>query len=683
MTPRRRSWIAVAVAVLLGVGLLAARQLLVERDPLDRLSAAPEPDGVRTVHSGSWWFPRGGPFVLGFESPGGEAALAIDGRTVARGAGLQSQRVVFDAGAREVRFTAPPGARLLWHPPGRRGPLEYVPPSSLLPEPPDRARFGPDAGTSRADGVIAALLGLLALGLALFLARDWLRQVDRRTTALAGGVLLLALAVRLVDLGGAGQTWDEDVNWSAGRNYVTNTLALDVSQPSWRWNLEHPPVTKLVAGVGAQLSDGYGPSRALSALMVALGCALLVPIGRRLYSLPVGVIAGAAAALTPHLVAHGKVVGHEAPTVLLSTLAVLLALAAHDRLGDLAPRQARRALAVRLAVIGLVLGLAIFSRFVNALLGPLLGAILLLQAPAGARRQTLALGALLLPLAALTVGVALWPRLWETPIAHLQESWEVLRRPHSPEPFLGQVTSTPGRHYFLVYLVATAPLGLLLGAAAWLGRALHRRERASLVVALWLAVPLLVLLSPVRQDGVRYIMPSLMALAVASAAGLEWLVALAARRLAPPQPARLTAAAGAALVLYLGVTCARVHPYYLDYYGEHVGGPAGVAARRSFEIAWWGEGLGEAVDVVNRLAAADARIHRGCVEPSHLTWLRGDLWKREARRPADADWILHYQPSWRPCPVPPGAELVHEVAVMGAPLVRVYRRAGAGSDTLP
>ncbi|HLU64922.1 MAG TPA: glycosyltransferase family 39 protein [Kofleriaceae bacterium] len=680
MSERRRSLVAVAAAAAAIAALLAARAALVTGDPLDRLARAPE--GDRVAHTGSWHFPRGGPYVLGFESPGGEASLEIDGRPVARGAGLKSGRVVYQPGAHAVRFVAPPGARLLWHPPGRRGPLEYVPPSSLAPEPPEQAAFGSGAGASRGDGVIAGLIGLVAFGLCLYLARARLRQVDRRTAALAAGVFALALAVRLVDLGGAGQTWDEDVNWSAGRNYVSNWLALDVRPSSWQWNLEHPPVMKVIAGVGAQLADGYGPARALSALMLAIACALMVPIGRRLFSLPVGVIGGAAAALTPHLVAHGKIVGHEAPTVLLWTLALLLALGAHDRLGDLAPDRARRRLAIRLAVIGAVLGLAVFSRFVNLLLAPLLGAVLLIQAPPATRGRTAALGAAILPLVALAVGFAVWPRLWETPIAHLQESWAVLKKPHSPEPFLGEVTNQPGRHYFLVYLAATAPLGVLLGAAAWLGRAVHRRERGSLLLALWLAAPLLVLFSPVRQDGVRYIMPSVAALSLAAAAGLDWLVALAGRALSPGRRARATAAAGAALVLYLGVACARIHPYYLDYYGEQVGGPAGAAARGWFEVAWWGEGIAEAIDHVNRNAAPGARVHKGCVEPSHLTWLRGDLWEREARHPAAADWMIVYQPSWRRCPVPDGMVLSYEVRAQGAPLARVYRRAGTSSDTL-
>ena len=273
----------------------------------------------------------------------------------------------------------------------------------------------------------------------------------------------------------------------------------------------------------------------------------------------------------------------------------------------------------------------------------------------------------MVPLAALLVFVALWPRLWDAPFDHLSQAWDKLKVPHSPEPFLGAITNDPPRHYFLVYLFATAPLGILVGAAAWIARALHRREMSSLVVLFFLVAPLLVFLSPVRQDGVRYILPSLVALALAAAAGIDYLVELARRP-------RLFAAAAGLLVLYLAITCVRIHPYYLDYYGEQVGGPAAVARHRRFEIAWWGEGVADAVAHVNANAAPGARVHKACVEPSHLTWLRGDLWQREARRPGDAEWIIVYQPSWKKCQLPPDAELVHQVSAQGAPLARVYRR---------
>jgi hypothetical protein len=193
-------------------------------------------------------------------------------------------------------------------------------------------------------------------------------------------------------------------------------------------------------------------------------------------------------------------------------------------------------------------------------------------------------------------------------------------------------------------------------------------------VLAWLIVPLAVALSPVRQDGVRYVMPCLAALALMAAAGLDAIAVVAARRMRLARGRLPFLALAAVAAAYLGVTAARTAPYYLDYYGEHVGGAGTVAERRWFETAWWGEGLDRAVAYVNAHAAPGARVHRECVAPGHLTWFRHDLWDPMTRDPREAAWIVAYAPRTRDCPVPPDAAKVHEVVHDGAVLAAVYRR---------
>src|SRR5258706_5785327 len=157
---------------------------------------------------------------------------------------------------------------------------------------------------------------------------------------------------------------------------------------------------KYLAGVGAQFSDGYGPARALSAVWVALGCALLVPIGARIYRFRVGVLAAAIAALLPPLVAHGQIVGHESPTVLWWSLGILLALGVHDDLPE-DYAGARRSIRIRLVAVGVAIGVAFASRFVSGLLGPLCLVIVTVYAHPAWRRRVLADAAWILPLTAL------------------------------------------------------------------------------------------------------------------------------------------------------------------------------------------------------------------------------------------------------------------------------------------
>jgi hypothetical protein len=674
----KRALIVTAAALAATAALLGGR-LAVRDAPLDRLAL----EAGGESRTGSWHFPRGGPYVLAFQCRT-DCELAIDGRVVARGRGLQRSvrrkpdDMVYEAGVHAVRLRG--DARLLWHPPGRRGntELEYVPASSLSPEPPEAARFDSGAGAAVLDGLVAALLLGVWLGWGLALAWPSLRLVEPRqrlrTWAPAAVVLTVALAARLWGLGDAGQTWDEDVNWSAGKNYVTNVLELDFAPESWIWNLEHPPVMKLLVGVGAQLADGYGPARAISAAMMAIACALLVPIGRRLTGAKCGwgpgFYAGVFAALSPHLIGHGQIVGHESAAALWWTLGILVAL----RVAETPP--GRWHLERRLAAAGVVLGLAIFSRFASGLLGPLLYAVVVIRAPGGRRLETAWKAAAILPLIALAVGFVLWPRLWSEPVTNLLEAWARLKNPHGMEPFLGEMTNRPPLYYFVTYLVATAPVGLLVAALVGMWRLVERRDGGAAVLGLWLLIPLAIMVSPVRQDGVRYVIPSLFALAMLGGLGVARLGELAARWI-PRRPVVIGAALAAGLALYLAIAGGRARPYTIDYYNELTGGPERVARERLFEIAWWGEGLAAAIEWVNREAPEGARIHKACIAPSHLAWLRADLWGGVTGSLRQADWMIIYAPlaqMSRRCAPPEDMELVFEEDVMGAPLVRVYRR---------
>jgi 4-amino-4-deoxy-L-arabinose transferase-like glycosyltransferase len=672
-----RFWGAVPVALI--VALLALRAC-VATDPLSHLARGAvdpaDPPGT-IVHVGSIDIARGGPVKLGFYSPG-PARLTVAQKpgpvTWAtayniRGQGLYSDRVVIEHGVVGIRFAAAPGARLLWSPVGRRGELEYVPASVLSPHPPQEATFGATAGANLLDGFISlAILVIVCVSLCI-LVRRRLFAIPRDVLLAMAGVFAIALAARWIDLGGFGQTWDEDVNWSAGRNYITNLLDGNFARWAWQWNFEHPPVMKYLAGIGAQFADGFGPARALSAVWLALGCSLLVAIGARLFSLRIAILAGGIAALLPPLVAHGQIVGHESPTVLWWLLAAVLALGLFDRLdvtADKLDRPTLRALRIRLAWLGVAIGVAVASRFVNALVGPLCAAVIILQAPRPLRRIVVREAAWLLPLAAAVTLYALWPRLWLHPFAALGESFDKLKKPHSAEPFLGATTNQPGPHYFLVYLVATLPIAVLAGAI-WGG---VRSARARVwVPLLLLVIPLGVMFSPVRQDGVRYVMPSVAALALLAAVGWDHAAQLVERRYRFGFHA-----VAAALGLYLAITLARIHPYYLDYFGEQVGGPGTVARHGWFETAWWGEGVADAVEYVNDHAAPAARVFRDCIEPYHLAWFREDLWNPMVHDPRAADWIIAYAPASHGCPIPRELHRVYEVTAGGAVLAAVYAR---------
>ncbi len=665
--PRYWGVIPLAVCAL----LLGARACLHDA-PLDRLAVtareAADPPST-TSYAGSIWIARGGPVVVGFESTR-PARLQIGGRTL-HGNGVVKERIVVPEGPLALRFAAPSAARLVWSPVGRRGDPEYVPASSLSPEPPERATFD-HPGTARLDGAIALGLLLVIGSSLLLLVRRRLAKAPLYVWVGIAAVFAGALLVRLFDLGAEGQTWDEDVYWAAGRNYVTNLVGLDFSDSAWIWNYEHPPITKYLDGIGAQFADDFGPARALSAIWSALGCALLVPIGARLSRLRVGVLAGVIAALLPPLVAHGQIVGHESPALLLWAIPILLSLGVHD------DRPERRTLVTRLAWIGAAVGIATASRFVNGFAGPLCAAIVVIQAPAVWRLRTVALGALTMPLAAVLTVYLVWPRLWLHPVANLDAAFAKLSMLHGTEPFLGEMTREPGGHYFAIYLAATAPIGVLIACIAWLVRTSLATRRAfasrmpelvnaHAILLLWFAIPLVgIVLSPVRQDGVRYVMPCILALAVIAAAGIDALATWVRARHA-------FVALAASFGVYLGITLLRAGPYYLDYFNEGTSAGA-LAHNKTLEVAWWGEGLDRAVDYVNVNAEPGAVIYRDCVEPAHLAWFREDLWDAMTHDRAAATWAIAYAPRTRDCVLPAEMREVYEVRHDGAVLAVVFHR---------
>jgi predicted negative regulator of RcsB-dependent stress response len=179
--------------------------------------------------------------------------------------------------------------------------------------------------------------------------------------------------------------------------------------------------------------------------------------------------------------------------------------------------------------------------------------------------------------------------------------------------------------------------------------------------------------STLRIGAGRYVIYAWPALLLFAAIALVALGSFLADLVFAVHPRVRTALRAAPAVLAVGYTAfalMRVEPYPLDYFDELVGGPAGVAASKLFEVPWWGEGNLAAVRALDTNAPQGARVHLNLWPKHVLEHLRDDLVLVEDPALADYDLVSHLQYFATPAP---GCTLESSVQVAGAPLVDTYR----------
>lgn len=483
-------------------------------------------------------------------------------------------------------------------------------------------------------------------------------------------LVLLSAGLALHHLSGDAATADEPVHLAAAVEIVRDGTG--------RWNPEHPPLAKALAGFALtglpirSADDPFrsppGPGRLLRFLyanetpgrtilfrarlpFVALLGVLLLAVraeARRRWGPWAGCAALAFAALEPTLVAHAGVVH----TDVAVTLFVLLSLAPLARLATPAARGAA-------PLLGLLWGLAFLSKFSAPLLAlctlPFLAADVtptFRDLPLLSRRLLAAVGiALIVTLAgfgwayrnqppedrhalavdrlesrgrspaaarlALAAGEALPPlgNLLTGALSVVLQS-DVGA---GVNYFLGRVSREGSPWYFPVALAVKAPLGLLLGLGVSLAARGSRRFAGLLGGAL-----LLFLLLSARTTyniGVRHALLFLPLAAIAAGAALT-----------SPAP-RLRRAAALGALLVSAVEIATVHPHELSFFNALAGGPEG--GRRFFVDSNldWGQDLLRLAEVAPAIAPGGLGtvVFGGDLPARHAPLLRPPLPGEEER----------------------------------------------------
>ncbi len=661
-----------------------------EREPFVQLG---EPAPFSAEWSGWFYAPRRGLYRFELWSDD-DGVLALDDRTVVNDVGAHGARAMpgladLDVGLHRfrLRYVQRGGGaylRVFYHyDSGPAGNGVYpLPWSQLFPEgfAATPAAYAEAAGAYARERLLAGI-AIACFSLVLLLA--WLHWRRRRgippiaAKELGTGVAIFASAwiTRLVGLDAQGRTWDERDYFQAARHYVHNFVLGDGSSFAFHFNLEHPPVAKWIyaifSGLFATYDDDHTPGKLAASLMGAATCLLVYLVVKELYDRRSAVLAGLLCAWMPPFVAHGKVLGLEAPMTMFYT-AALYGVVRWVRDGS-------RLEAVAWA--GLCTSLAIFSRMtavwvIPTLLVPYLAVVIRQRGKGGFGIVPYLAGVF----AGVALAYALWPWIWHHPYDQLMRTWGHWNGYKTREWVYGRFREPPFSYYAVAFLLSS-PVGFLIPTLAWAVFALRRRQLADGILAAWLLLPFLQSIPEFRQDGVRYVMQSFPALAATTAVGFFDLWALASARWPKLASPRAAWAGAAVLAAYALASCAWIHPYYLDYFNEILGGPAGVQRGHTIELSWWGEGVTNLVGWVNANAPAGARIHEELAPDFDAPQLRDDLVRAG---PNDADYLIENDFGFaHERGAGPGWELVHAERAGNQDIGWVYRRKGYVPGALP
>ena len=503
---------------------------------------------------------------------------------------------------------------------------------------------------------------------------------------LALGISVIALAERSLWIPETDLAWDELWYWNAGVHQVRNFVLGDWSAEAFRYNSEHPPMAKWIFGLGG-LVGGLDGARQLGAVMSAASVGMVYAATKILYGRRAAIGGALALAFMPHVVAHGRLVGLETITVVFWSGTSLALLSWLESIGWRAPRGTpfRDGDRVAAFVGGFLLMVGLLGRFTFVWIFPIvLGAIFLV------RRRELGRGTLAFPSYALlgaivgtALGVYLWPWIHTDPSGHLGQTFAHWQGRVPTEYFLGERTVGPPFSYYPVCFVVTSPTLSVIAALVAIPFAWRRDRRAALFVLAWLLVPFLHGVSSFRQDLARYVVQSWPALAMLGGVLVaelgRWIErALARRRMRAQQASALALAPALAMGVYVASELASLEPFPLDYFGEMVGGPGGVAERELFDVSWWAEGAGHAVQWLNEHGREGARVRIDTSNWDVRARLRDDFVEVQFRSHVPADYVITNYHLYGD-PPPPGCERIHHVEVRGAPLASVWEcpRSGA------
>ncbi len=243
-------------------------------------------------------------------------------------------------------------------------------------------------------------------------------------------------------------------------------------------------------------------------------------------------------------------------------------------------------------ICGILLGLAIGTKYTNILLVPLFIFIYFALSSSRDKKLNKLLNYKFLFL--ILISVITFFMIWPEPWFHLKEvlQWEKTIRfspvaSHPiPEVFFGKLILVPVFYYF-VYFIITTPFLILLLFLIGLKKVSDERKKILYVFVVWFLLPFIQSFLNMRQHGIRYIIEIYAPLSLITAIGFDYLINFFKKKYFRVMFLAL-------LIFYMILVLKKITPYYLDYFNILVGGTRGVYQDKSFQLGWWGQGVRQA-----------------------------------------------------------------------------------------
>lgn len=431
-------------------------------------------------------------------------------------------------------------------------------------------------------------------------------------------IFTLAFSLRIWNLGKAGQVWDEN---SLLRDYawyhINDAKNLNFGSDHW-WKLtpDHPPLVRYLRGIASipdiEKFDKNGwpvykydltYNRLLSVFLTSFAAVLVFLIGMRYASIYTGLAAGMIFSMLPIALGHSQIVMLEALALFFFTAsmyAFFLFLGKPDK--------------KRVILCGIALGFAVLTRETHLMLIPIMLTILFIKHRVSEEKITRAV--LYRMIAVFLIGFFTFFLLWPMPffhpdyIYHYTLSLRAAQTTSIPEVFFGKLMLVPIPYYFVYFIITTPFLILLLGLVG-LKKIDRSKNWVWYSLVLWICFPFLLSFYHTRQQGIRYIIQICAPLALIAGMGFEAMVYRFTKKM------KYKIALLLLLFVYQFIILWRITPYYIDYFNILVGGAKGVYEKRLFHLAWWGEGIKEAFDYLEKNSPQKASVGIA-TSPSHI-----------------------------------------------------------------